>query len=172
MYVAGKTLSRAHKRSESPDITHLSSHSTDAGSFTVTLSFLPYFSAVTASVTSITLTNIPESHHGSFVEKSSLLHCLFEGDTGRTSPNSVVSFHIRKHGGDIFSTAVRHNGFPYKWVQRLCGISILSESPDATTIQPQADTSAEYIGTVVKVMEQRFIAQVNLTRQIVQISQG
>jgi len=137
------------------------------GAFTVSLSFLPYFSAVCASTSSITLEDIPESQHGSFLEKSALLHCLFEGDTGRTSPNSVVSFHIRKHGGDLFSAAVRQHGFPYKWVQRMCGVDLNPEGPDSTALQPLVEVSAKSLEAVVGALKGRFICQVHLTRQIV-----
>ena len=49
-----------------------------------------------------------------FVDKSVFLHNLFEGDSGKTSPNSAVSVQIRKYGGTNFSAAVRQYGFPFK----------------------------------------------------------
>lgn len=71
---------------------------TDLGSVQVTITYLPFFGAVCASVSSLNLTDIPETEAATLIEKSSLLHCLFEGDTGCTSPNSLVSYHIRKKG--------------------------------------------------------------------------
>ena len=124
-----------------------------------------------AQVTSVSLEGATETQYSSFIDKSSLLHCLFEGDTGRISPNSVISFHIRKQGGDVFSSAVRQNGFPYKWLQRACGISVLAESPEVMTIQPQVETSAEYVETVVRALKERFVAQVNLTRQLLALGE-
>ena len=142
------------------------------GTFTVTLSYLPYFSAVCASVSSLTLEDAPENQLASFLEKGALLHCLFEGDTGRTSPNSVVSLHIRKHGGDLFSAAVRQHGFPYKWVQRICGVDLQSENPDSADLQPQVDVSAESVEAVVAALCRRFTCQVYLTRQIVALGES
>ena len=142
------------------------------GTFTVTLSYLPSFSAVCASVSSLTLEDAPENQLASFLEKGALLHCLFEGDTGRTSPNSVVSLHIRKHGGDLFSAAVRQHGFPYKWVQRICGVDLQSENPDSADLQPQVDVSAESVEAVVAALCRRFTCQVYLTRQIVALGES
>ena len=134
------------------------------GSVQVIFSYLPYFSVVCAAVTSISL--VPPALESDFVDKSALLHCLFEGDTGRTSPNPVVSFHIRKHKGEVFSSAVRQHGFPYKWTQRVCGVSVMPESMDATAIQPHAEASAESIGEVVCALKQRFVSQVNVAHQL------
>ena len=145
---------------------------TDLGSFQVTLTYLPFFGAICASVSSLNLTEIPESEATTLVEKSSLLHCLFEGDTGRTSPNSLVSYHIRKRGGDIFSSAVRQYGFPYKWVQRVCGIADNVESPETKATEWQVETSAESIEGVVKVIKRRFKCQAHLSRQLVKLSKG
>ena len=145
---------------------------TDLGSFQVTLTYLPFFGAICASVSSLNLTDIPESEATTLVEKSSLLHCLFEGDTGRTSPNSLVSYHIRKRGGDIFSSAVRQYGFPYKWVQRVCGIADNVESPETKATEWQVETSAESIEGVVKVIKRRFKCQARLSRQLVKLSKG
>jgi len=159
--------SHSNTRNAHAHLVAVSDYSTGVGTFTISLSFLPYFSAVCASTSSITLEDIPESQHGSFLEKSALLHCLFEGDTGRTSPNSVVSFHIRKHGGDLFSAAVRQHGFPYKWVQRMCGVDLNPEGPDSTALQPLVEVSAKSLEAVVGALKGRFICQVHLTRQIV-----
>ena len=122
----------------------------------------------------MTLDGVSETQQNtSFIDNSALLHSLFEGDTGRTSPNSVVSFHIRKHGGDTFSTAVRQYGFPYKWVQKVCGVDIMSESQElAASIQPQVDTSAEYIEVVVTALKARCLAQVYLTRQLLELGKS
>ena len=142
------------------------------GALAVSLSFLPFFSAVCASTSFITLEDIPESQNGSFLEKSALLHCLFEGDTGRTSPNSVVSLHIRKHGGDLFSAAVHQHGFPYKWVQRMCGVDLYPEGPDLAALQPQVEVSAKSLEAVVGALKGRFTCQVNFTRQIVALGES
>ena len=141
------------------------------GSFKIALSYLPHFNAVCAQVTTVSLEGTTESQHSSFIDNSALLHCLFEGDTGRTSPNSVVSFHIRKQGGDVFSSVVRQNGFPYKWLQKACGVSMLAESPNVTSVQPQVEISAEYVGTVVRALKERFVVQVNLTRQLLALGE-
>lgn len=141
------------------------------GSFKIALSYLPHFNAVCAQVTTVSLEGTTESQHSSFIDNSALLHCLFEGDTGRTSPNSVVSFHIRKQGGDVFSSVVRQNGFPYKWLQKACGVSMLAESPNVTSVQPQVEISAEYVGTVVRALKERFVVQVNLTRQLLALEE-
>ncbi len=135
---------------------------------TVSISFVPNFSAVCASVTSIAFKGISEAQQSSiFLEKSAFLHCLFEGDTGRTSPNAITSLHIRRLGGDKFSSAVRQYGFPYKWVQRVCGIEVSLEIPEGvTSVEPKVDTSAENMGLVVKALKQRFLSQVYLSQQI------
>ena len=144
----------------------------DLGSFQVTLTYLPFFGAVCASISALNLTDIPETESATLIEKSSLLHCLFEGDTGRTSPNSLVSYHIRKRGGDIFSSAVRQYGFPYKWVQRVCGIADNVESPENKPTEWQVEISAESIEGVVKVIKHRFKCQAHLSKQLVGLSKG
>ena len=142
------------------------------GSVQLSFSYLPHFSTLCASVTSVSLTDIPDAQLSLLMEKTSFLHCLFDGDTGRTSPNSLVSFHIRKHGGDIFSSAVRQYGFPFKWVQRLCGIEENVETLDSVSSERQVEICVETIGTVMKALRQRFIAQVYLTRQLVKLTSG
>ena len=135
-----------------------------------------------ASVTSLTLHGIPDSHFSPLLERSSILHCLVEGDTGRTSPNSIVSLNIRKHSGDVFSSAVRQYGFPYKWVQKVCGIDNQSDSstqstPDASQDfhwlnDGQMELSAEYLETVIKALKKRFRSQIYLAIQIMALSNG
>ena len=125
-----------------------------------------------ASVGDLSLADIPEAQASNFTEKSSLLHCLFEGDTGRTSPNSLVSYHIRKRGGDIFSSAVRQYGFPYKWVQRVCGIADNVESPEVKPTEFQVEVSAESVDGLVKVLKQRFKSQAYLSKQLLGLSTG
>ena len=126
------------------------------------------------------------AHPGStHLDKSTLLSCLFEGDTGRVSPNTVVSSNIRRHGGDVFSAAVRQYGFPYKWVQSLCGISVLATGAAGEgggggggggggewgegTVRLQVDMSMENMPAVMVALRKRFKAQVNLARQIVKL---
>ena len=147
------------------------SHS-DLGSFQLTLTNLLFFGAVCASVSCHNLKDIPDSQTATLIEKSSLLPCLFEGDTGRTSPNSLVSYHVRKRGRDIFSSAVRQYGFPYKWVQRVCGIADNVESPESRPTEWQVEVSAESIEGVVKVLKRRFKSQAHLSRQLVELSKG
>lgn len=97
---------------------------------------------------------------------------MTDGDTGRTSPNAIVSYHIRKHGNEVFSSAVRSCGFPYKWVQNICGISDDVELPDSATYQQQANISAKHIESVVSRLRNRFRSQVYLISQIVSLSSG
>ena len=137
------------------------------GTFQLTFSYLPYFSAACASVTMAAIDS--ELAGSSHLDKTTLLPCLYEGDSGRVSPNSVVSFNIRKHGGDVFSTAVRQHGFPYKWVQTLCGISVMGEGVEGGTVQPQSETSVENIGSIMAALRRRFKAQINLARQIAKL---
>ena len=154
------------------------------GTFELVLSYLPNFSAVCVSVAMATTAG--SAHSGStHIDKSTLLSCLFEGDTGRVSPNTVVSYNIRRHGGDVFSAAVRQYGFPYKWVQSLCGISVLSAGAggmaggggegggewDEGTVQPQVHTSVENITVIMAALRKRFMAQVNLAKQIAKLGE-
>ena len=82
----------------------------------VVMSFhhLPFFNVTCATVTSITLAKSLQPDKSYYIDKTSFLHCLYEGDSGRTSPNALVSSQIRKFGGDNFSSAVRKYGFPFK----------------------------------------------------------
>lgn len=159
----------------------------DIGSFQVTINYLPNFTAVCASITSLTLHTITEAP---LLEGSALLHCLTDGDTGRTSPNSVVSLNIRKHSGEVFSTAVRQHGFPYKWVQKVCGVSDQSDSPALDMLSsdnmavdkepqefqwlndPQMEQSAQYLDGIIKALKRRFRAQVNLLVQVTALGNG
>ena len=123
------------------------------------------------------------THPGStYLDKATLLSSLFEGDTGRVSPNTVVSCNIRRHGGDVFSAAVRQYGFPYKWVQALCGISGLTTGAGGEggggggggewgegTVKLQVETSVENMATVMTALRKRFKAQVNLAKQIAKL---
>ena len=95
-----------------------------------------------------------------------------DGDTGRTSPNAIVSFHIRKHGKEVFSSAVRTYGFPYKWVQRLCGISDSIEVANVCSPEQQVEVSAENVGLVVHQFKQRFHGQVYLLHQLISLGSG
>ena len=149
--------------------------SSEVGTFQLVLSYLPNFSAVCVLVTTTTLAD--HTHQGSsHIDKSTLLSCLFEGDSGRVSPNTVVSYHIRRHGGDIFSAAVRQYGFPYKWVQSLCGISGPTTGGGGEggewgegNVQLQVETSVETMTSVMTALRRRFKAQVNLAQQIVRL---
>ena len=159
----------------------------DIGSFQVTINYLPYFTAVCASVTNLTFHSVkePPLHEG-----SALLFCLTDGDTGRTSPNSIVRLNIRKHGGDIFSAAVRQNGFPYKWVQKVCGVSDQSDSPAPSMPSseemavdkepqefqwlndPQMELCAQHLENIIKSLKRRFRAQFHLVSQVTSLGKG
>lgn len=142
------------------------------GSFRLTFSYLPHFNVVCASVSAMTVVGLSEEELTACWDKSSLLHSLTEGDTGRTSPNAIVSYHIRKQGNEVFSAAVRAHGFPYKWAQRVCGIGDNVEVPDNTTATQQVEISAQNVETVVGKLKQRFRAQVYLLKQIVSLGTG
>ena len=146
----------------------------DLGLFQFTFSFLPHFSVVCASVQSVTVADISDEQLSTHLDKTSLLHCLLtDGDYGRTSPNAIVSFHIRKHGNEVFSSVVRTYGFPYKWVQNVCGITDDVELPNGNNSnQQQVAVSAENIGTVVSRLKYRFKAQGNLLSQVISLSSG
>lgn len=141
----------------------------DQTSIVISFHHLPYFCVTCASVTSIKHNDsFSDSEKNLFIEKTSFLHCLFEGDSGRTSPNAAVSYQIRKYGGDNFSTAVRQYGFPFKWVQRACGI-IVPVDPgigNDSEIKPDNDIAAENITELIKVVKNRLKAQICLTKQL------
>ena len=151
---------------------------TEVGNFELLLSYLPNFCAVCVLVTVATMED--HTHHGSaHLDKLNLLSSLFEGDTGRVSPNIVVSCNIRRHGGDVFSAAVKRYGFPYKWVQSLCGISGLTTGTGGEgggggeggewgegTVKLQVETSVETMAAVMTALRKRLKAQVNLAKQI------
>ena len=149
----------------------------EVGNFELVLSYLPNFSAVCILVTMATMKD--HAHPGSTnLDKSTLLSCLFEGDTGRVSPNTVVSYNIRRNGGDVFSAAVRQYGFPYKWVQSLCGISALTTGAGGEggewgegSVQLRVETSVENMVVVMAALRRRFKAQVNLARQIAKLGE-
>ncbi len=144
----------------------------DLGTLEITFSYLPYFSVVCASVTSVSMTHISEDMLSVNFDKSCLLHSLIDSDTGRTSPNALVSFHIRKQGNDVFSSAVRLYGFPYKWVQRVCGISDNVEVSENCPPEQQVDLSAENVGVIVDKWKARFQSHVYLMHQLVALSNG
>lgn len=146
-------------------------YSTGFGSFEFALSYLPHFNVVCTSVCSVNVTGMSEEHVSTHLDKVCLLHCLLtDGDTGRTSPNAVTSFHIRKHGNEVFSSAVRTYGFPYKWVQNVCGISDGVELPFSAPTQQQVDISAESVEIIINKLKSRFRAQANLLRQVVPLT--
>lgn len=145
----------------------------DVGSFQFTFSYLPHFSVVCASVVTVSVTDLSEDQVSAHLDKTTLLHCLLvDSDTGRTSPNAIVSYHIRKHGKEVFSSSVRTYGFPYKWVQNVCGISDDAELPDDTASQQQVETSAESVELVISRLKNRFKAQVSLLAQVISLSSG
>ncbi|XP_019861964.1 PREDICTED: THO complex subunit 5 homolog A-like [Amphimedon queenslandica] len=102
------------------------------GSVTICFYYLPFFNAVCSSVTSIDLETDHASLKDIFVDKSFLLHNLFEGDSGKFSPNSAVSVQIRKYGGTNFSAAVRQYGFPFK-VTAMIGWFLMPETSKSST---------------------------------------
>ena len=67
----------------------------------------------------------------------------------------------------MFSSAVRQFGFPYRWVQRLCGINVPADSQDGGRVLPEIEVAASYVGSAIAMLRQRFRAQVNLTRQLI-----
>jgi len=76
-------------------------------------------------------------------------------------------FPYKEAWGRPVSAAVRQHGFPYKWVQRMCGVDLNPEGPDSTALQPLVEVSAKSLEAVVGALKGRFICQVHLTRQIV-----
>lgn len=72
----------------------------------------------------------------------------------------------------MFSSVVRTYGFPYKWVQNMCGISDDVELPCNTPNQQQVDLCAENVPLMVNRLKNRFRAQVYLLTQLVALSLG
>lgn len=140
--------------------------SSEFGSVTVTFQYLPFFDATCATVTKLQPLGLNDSQMGFYTDKSSFLHCLFDRDSGRTSPSQVVSQHIRKCGGETFSSAVRQYGFPYRWVQRVCGSGTLAENSGATDVRCDSDLAATTITQVIKAIKQRMKAQVILAKEL------
>ena len=80
----------------------------------------------------------------------------------------------------MFSAAVKRYGFPYKWVQSLCGISGLTTGTGGEggggggdggewgegTMKLQVQTSVKTMAAVMTALRKRFKAQVNLAKQI------
>ncbi|XP_019850905.1 PREDICTED: THO complex subunit 5 homolog A-like [Amphimedon queenslandica] len=142
------------------------------GSVTICFYYLPFFNAVCSSVTSIDLETDHASLKDIFVDKSFLLHNLFEGDSGKFSPNSAVSVQIRKYGGTNFSAAVRQYGFPFKWVQQVCGITVLSDAGvEFSDIKLDNEVSSSSLVDVVTNVRDRMISQLNLSKQLLSLEQ-
>ncbi len=120
----------------------------------------------------MTIDGISDDQLSAYLDKSSLLHCITDGDTGRTSPSATVSLHIRKHSKEAFSSAVRIYGLPYKWVQRVCGISDQVEFQDSASSDQQVEISAESLEAIVIRIKLKLKAQVYLLRQIVSLGSG
>ena len=147
---------------------HFSILSSGCGRVTIIFQYLPFFSATCALVTNVQPEGLTDSQTGFFSDKSLFLHCLYDKDSGRTSPNTVVSQLIRKYGGDTFSSAVRQYGFPYRWVQRVCGANTLSEggSGGETESGPDYELSAQSIVSLVDALKKRMKSQVQLVKEL------
>ncbi|KAL5477370.1 hypothetical protein EMCRGX_G024160 [Ephydatia muelleri] len=124
------------------------------GSLQVTFSYLPSFNAICASVTSVHLAHLSDAQHASFLDNSSILHCLFEGDTGRTSPKLCCLLpHPQAWGRALLL------GCASVWV------------PDGGRVLPQIEVAASYVGVAVATLKQRFSAQGSLTRQLIALEE-
>ena len=136
------------------------------GKVTIMFQYLPFFNVTCATITDLQPEGLSESQLSFFADKSMFLHCLYDKDTGRTSPNTVVSQLIRKYGGDTFSSAVRQYGFPYRWVQRVCGAGSLSEGADDPELKPDYELSVQSIVSLVDVLKKRMKSQVQLVKEL------
>ena len=148
------------------DLPLLSVSNPGYGKVTIMFQYLPFFSVTCATITNLQPEGLSDSQLSFFADKSMFLHCLYDKDTGRTSPNTVVSQLIRKYGGDTFSSAVRQYGFPYRWVQRVCGAGSLSEGGDDPELKPDYDLSVQSIVSLIDILKKRMKSQVQLVKEL------
>jgi THO complex subunit 5 len=143
----------------------------DVGSVSLVFNYLPSFNVICCSISSI---NFHQDLNKSLpiIDKTTFLHNLFDGDSGKTSPNTAVSVQIRKYGGDNFSAVVRQYGFPYKWVQQVCGVNIPSTSDAGNDyINPNDEVPASTLSDVLSAVRFRTKSQFSLLKQLHSLEQ-
>eukprot|EP00794_Sanderia_malayensis_P014140 gene14140-15617_t len=130
-------------------------------------SYLPALHIVTIA----TSLEFLESNASPVLTSSSLLasdtifNNLFPGDDGGSSPNSSNQYQLKSLGLDEFSSYIPLLGRPYFWVQKVCGLHYLPNTPNQN-LTVDSNISSQNIEVIIKTIKTRIISRLALQEQL------
>ncbi|CAL1299998.1 unnamed protein product [Larinioides sclopetarius] len=93
--------------------------------------YLVHLHIVTVSVKSLSPEPMSTELIGDLLRADTFLNCLFPGDRGQESPNLASIYLLKtKFGYDDNPFSNETTGWPYTWVQTVCGLEFLSPDPE------------------------------------------
>ncbi|KAF8792705.1 THO complex subunit 5 like protein [Argiope bruennichi] len=93
--------------------------------------YLIHLHIATVAVKSLNPEPMSSELIGDLLRASTFLNCLFSGDRGHESPNLASIYMLKtKFGYDENPFSNETTGWPYNWVQTICGLEFLSPDPE------------------------------------------
>jgi THO complex subunit 5 len=139
-------------------------------SMSITLNYLPELNIVTVQG-KFNIDNQSVTA-GDILSQNRILSSLYSNDIGHESPNSKTEFQLQNlqlNQSDFSKTLDdKKLGKPYKWAQRLCGIS----SKEKINIDESDQLSQETVPQLIRQIRRRINARMKLYRQIQSLEIG
>ncbi|RDD47444.1 THO complex subunit 5-like protein [Trichoplax sp. H2] len=98
------------------------------------------------------------------IEDSSLLSCLFPGDTGKDTPNATNHQQLQSLGLPSFNQFVKEIGNPYIWAQSITGLQFFSLEKEELPMEP---AGADLLPNVVNAILARTKSKASLLKQLI-----
>lgn len=137
----------------------------------VTLIYLPQMGIVTVQG-KFNIDNTQSVAAGDIITQDRILSSLYDGDMGQESPNPKTSYQLQSlqmNPEDLHKTLDEKKlGKPYKWAQRLCGISYSSK----LNIDESYKLCEETVPQLIRQMRKRVNARMKLYHQIQSLEIG
>ncbi|GAB6030068.1 THO complex subunit 5 [Chamberlinius hualienensis] len=141
---------------------------------------LHFYYLVTLNIVTVTSELHTEVSLGSptinVLTTNALLEYLFDGDSGKDTPNEANHYQLQRWGMDDFKSYISDLGRPFVWAQRLAGLEFIRvcsvvESPSKSR-KPDANLSGSHMEEAVSAIKKRLAARLNLQKQICNLEQG
>ncbi|XP_017770927.1 PREDICTED: THO complex subunit 5 homolog [Nicrophorus vespilloides] len=97
-----------------------------------------------------------------------ILNEIFDGDTGKESPNSKNQYQLDKVNLGTFESLIQKIGFAYGWAHKLCGLEFMKKPGCKLTNK----VSPSYVESVLRSLRSRLDARYALAEQLQQLEQN
>jgi len=142
--------------------------SKDRYEMTLTFNYLPILHISTVEMKLKINDTVTVDRSSDLLNEHMILRDLLSTDDGKNSPNGANKYQLEKLAMSSFSSYVYTVGFPYYWVQWICGLNYLPNR-DIKSYIPDSSVSVKHFQSVLKAIKSRVVARIDLQIQLQQL---